>query len=116
MSKQPNILVIMVDELAPQFMPDYGHDVVQTPNISRLAARGTVFDNAYTSSPLCAPARASFMTGKLALRSTPMTMALNCLHQFLQLRIFSDPLATRRHSSARCTLSDRINCMVLKSV
>ena len=65
MSKQPNILVIMVDELAPQFMPDYGHDVVQTPNISRLAARGTVFDNAYTSSPLCAPARASFMTGKL---------------------------------------------------
>lgn len=65
MSKQPNILVIMVDELAPQFMPDYGHDVVQTPNISRLAARGTVFDNAYTNSPLCAPARASFMTGRL---------------------------------------------------
>ena len=65
MSKQPNILVIMVDELAPQFMPDYGHRVVKTPNISRLAARGTVFDNAYTSSPLCAPARASFMTGRL---------------------------------------------------
>ena len=65
MSKQPNIFVIMVDELAPQFMPDYGHHIVQTPNISRLAARGTVFDNAYTSSPLCAPARASFMTGRL---------------------------------------------------
>ena len=65
MSKQPNILVIMVDELAPHFMPDYGHHVVQTPNISRLAASGTVFDNAYTSSPLCAPARASFMTGRL---------------------------------------------------
>jgi choline-sulfatase len=65
MNKQPNILVIMVDELAPQFMPDYGHRVVKTPNISRLAARGTVFDNAYTSSPLCAPARASFMTGRL---------------------------------------------------
>jgi choline-sulfatase len=66
MSKQPNILVIMVDELAPQFMPDYGHHLVQTPNISRLAARGTVFDNAYTNSPLCAPARASFMTGRLS--------------------------------------------------
>ena len=65
MSKQPNILVIMVDELAPHFMPDYGHHVVHTPNISRLAASGTVFDNAYTSSPLCAPARASFMTGRL---------------------------------------------------
>lgn len=65
MDKQPNILVIMVDELAPQFMPDYGHRVVKTPNISRLAASGTVFDNAYTSSPLCAPARASFMTGRL---------------------------------------------------
>lgn len=66
MNKQPNILVIMVDELAPQFMPDYGHHLVQTPNISRLAARGTVFDNAYTNSPLCAPARASFMTGRLS--------------------------------------------------
>ena len=65
MSQQPNILVIMVDQLAPQFLPDYGHHVVKTPNISRLAARGTVFDNAYTSSPLCAPARASFLAGML---------------------------------------------------
>ena len=65
MSQQPNILVVMVDQLAPQFLPDYGHHVVKTPNISRLAARGTVFDNAYTSSPLCAPARASFLAGML---------------------------------------------------
>ena len=65
MEKLPNILVLMVDELAPQFLPDYGHPLVKTPNISSLAKNGMVFDNAYTSSPLCAPARASFMAGRL---------------------------------------------------
>ena len=58
MEKLPNILVLMVDELAPQFLPDYGHPLVKTPNISSLAKNGMVFDNAYTSSPLCAPAEA----------------------------------------------------------
>ncbi|MBT0957298.1 choline-sulfatase [Alphaproteobacteria bacterium KMM 3653] len=60
----PNILVIMADQLAPQFMGTYGHGVVQTPNIDALAARGARFDAAYCNSPLCAPSRASFMAGQ----------------------------------------------------
>lgn len=54
----------MFDQLAPQFLPFYGHPVVQTPVMNRLADQGTVFDAAYCNSPLCAPARFSLMTGR----------------------------------------------------
>ena len=62
--KQPNILLFMLDQLAPQSLPDYGHKLVQTPNISALAANGTVFDNFYCNSALCGPSRFSFMSGR----------------------------------------------------
>ena len=61
---QPNIVVIMADQLAPQFTGTYGHPIVQTPHMDALASRGTRFDAAYCNSPLCAPSRASFMTGQ----------------------------------------------------
>jgi choline-sulfatase len=65
MTTPPNIVLIMADQLAPQFTGTYGHPVVKTPNMDALAARGTRFDAAYCNSPLCAPSRASFMTGQL---------------------------------------------------
>ena len=40
-----------------------GHPLVKTPNIDKLAARGTLFTNAHTQSPLCNPARTSLMVG-----------------------------------------------------
>ena len=64
MPERPNILLIMSDEHAPQFCGCYGHPVVQTPNLDRLAAEGTLFKNAYTNCPICVPARAAFMTGR----------------------------------------------------
>ena len=64
MGNQPNILVIMADQLAPHFCGSYGHPVVKTPHMDRLAARGTRFDAAYCNSPLCAPSRFSFMSGQ----------------------------------------------------
>jgi choline-sulfatase len=63
--KHPNILVIMVDQLAPQFLSAYGHPLVKTPNIDRLCAEGVVFDAAYCNAPLCAPARYVMMSGRL---------------------------------------------------
>jgi choline-sulfatase len=60
-----NILFLMADQLAPQSLPFYGHKLVKAPHLEALAARGTVFENAYTNSPLCVPARASLMTGQL---------------------------------------------------
>ena len=63
--KPPNILLIMADQLAPQYTATYGHPLVQTPNIDALAKRGMRFDAAYCNSPLCAPSRFSFMSGQL---------------------------------------------------
>ena len=60
----PNLLLIMSDEHAPMFSGPYGHPLVQTPNLDRLAAEGVVFQNAYCNSPLCTPSRMSFMTGR----------------------------------------------------
>ncbi|SVD33138.1 uncharacterized protein METZ01_LOCUS385992, partial [marine metagenome] len=61
---RPNILLIMTDEHAPMYSSTYGHPLVQTPQMDRLAAEGTTFDNAYCNSPLCLPSRMSFMTGR----------------------------------------------------
>ena len=68
MADAPNILLIQADQLAPQFLPPYGHEVVQAPNLSQLADEGVVFDAAYCNSPLCAPSRFSMMTGRLPTR------------------------------------------------
>ena len=59
-----NLLIIMVDEMAAQAVGCYGHPVVKTPNIDRLAARGVRFTKAYASSPICVPSRAAFATGR----------------------------------------------------
>jgi choline-sulfatase len=66
MTLPPNILLIMADQLMPFLTGAYGHPVVQTPNLDRLAAGGVRFDAAYTPYPLCAPARAVFMAGRYA--------------------------------------------------
>ena len=61
----PNILVLMVDQLNGTLFPDGPADWLHTPNLRKLAERSTRFKNAYTASPLCAPGRASFMSGQL---------------------------------------------------
>jgi choline-sulfatase len=66
---KPNILFIMADQLAAQFLAAYGHKITKTPNLDRLAKSGVVFENAYSSSPLCAPARATIMNGLLPSRT-----------------------------------------------
>ena len=60
----PNFLVIMSDEHNPKIAGYAGHPVVDTPNLDKLAARGTSFTSAYTTSPVCIPARAGFAAGK----------------------------------------------------
>ncbi len=62
---KPNILIVMVDQLNGTLFPDGPADWLHAPNLKALAARSTRFRNAYTASPLCAPGRASFMSGQL---------------------------------------------------
>jgi choline-sulfatase len=67
--RPPNILLVMVDQLAASWLPAYGHGVVQAPHLTALAREGVVFDAAYCASPLCAPSRASLLTGRLPSRT-----------------------------------------------
>ena len=57
------LLILMSDEHDPRYSGCYGHPQVKTPNIDRLAERGVVFDATYCASPVCSPARASWLTG-----------------------------------------------------
>ncbi len=64
MGAQPtNVLFILSDEHTRDVTGCYGHPFIRTPNLDRLAARGTRFDAAYTNCPICVPARASLHTG-----------------------------------------------------
>ena len=62
--KPGNVLFIFSDEHDPRYMGSSGHPFVMTPNLDKLAARGTRFTNAWTPCPVCVPARASLATGR----------------------------------------------------
>lgn len=67
--EQPNILIIQADQMAPRALPMHANEVAKTPTLDRLAARSTVFDNAYCNYPLCGPSRASMMYGLRAFNA-----------------------------------------------
>ena len=61
--RRPNVLFIAVDDLNDWVGCLRGHPQAQTPNIDRLARRGTLFTNAHCQAPLCNPSRSSLLTG-----------------------------------------------------
>ncbi len=63
MTSQKNLLVLISDEHRRDAMGCAGHPLVKTPHLDALAARGTLFGNAYTPSPMCVPARAAIACG-----------------------------------------------------
>ena len=60
---RPNVLVFFCDQLRRDLLDCYGDTLVRTPHIDALAAEAVVFDQYYTPTPICSPARASLMTG-----------------------------------------------------
>jgi arylsulfatase A-like enzyme len=65
----PNVVLIFADDLGIGEVGAYGQQKVPTPNLDRLAKEGTRFTRFYTASPVCAPSRASLLTGKHTGRS-----------------------------------------------
>ena len=61
---RPNILLILSDQMVAALTGAYGHPVVRTPHLDRLAEEGVRYDAAYTAFPLCAPGHACLMTGR----------------------------------------------------
>jgi arylsulfatase len=62
--KQPNILWICTDQMRFDTLGCYGNTFVLTPNIDKLAARGVLFENAFSQATMCTPSRSSFLTGR----------------------------------------------------
>ncbi len=61
---RPNIVVVLVDDMRWDEFGKAGHPYLQTPNIDRIADEGAMFRNAFSTTPLCSPSRASFLTGQ----------------------------------------------------
>ncbi len=61
---KPNILYVFADQLRYSELGSSGNKIVQTPNLDKLAERGIVFDQAFSSCPICSPYRCQIITGK----------------------------------------------------
>ena len=63
---RPNIVFILIDDLRWDELGIAGHPYIKTPNIDRIGKEGAMFRNAFMTTPLCSPSRASFLTGQYA--------------------------------------------------
>ncbi len=63
-SGRPNILVMLCDDLGYGDLECYGHPVIKTPNLNRLADEGVKFTDFYAAAPVCSPSRAGMLTGR----------------------------------------------------
>ena len=70
---RPNVLWLSVEDMSP-WLACYGDDTVPTPNLDRLASASVRYSNAFATSPVCAPARSSLITGMYATRIGTMHM------------------------------------------
>jgi choline-sulfatase len=97
-----NVLLIMADQLNPMVLAAHGGRA-RTPAIDRLAANGVVFDGAYCNSPLCAPSRAAFMTGRLPSRTggydnaAPFGSDVPTFAHLMRMRGYRTTLAGKMH-------------------
>lgn len=65
----PDVIVILADDMGWGDLGVYGHPVIKTPNIDKLAAEGSRFDAMYVPTPVCAPSRAALLTGRYGIRN-----------------------------------------------
>jgi len=98
-SERPNIVFVLVDDLRWDEIGAAGHPYVKTPNIDRIASEGAYFTNAFTTTPLCSPARATFLTG-LYPHSSGITDNLARNEQSHRLETFPKMLNANGYNTA----------------
>ncbi len=103
MAKRPNFLFVMADQLAAQALPAYGKTPVMAPHLDRLAGQGVVFENAYCTFPLCAPARFSLLSGRLPSRigaydnAVELPASVPTFHHYLRTAGYRTCLSGKMH-------------------
>ena len=124
MNRQPNILFVMADQLAPAFLPAYGHPVVKTPHLDALAGQSTIFDAAYCNYPICAPSRFSMLSGQLSSRigaydnGAEFPSSVPTLMHYLRAAGYHTALAGKMHfvgADQRHGYEDRLNTDIYPS-
>jgi arylsulfatase A len=71
--KQPNFIVILADDLGWGDLGCYGHPVIKTPNLDKLASEGMRFTQCYSASAVCSPSRSAILTGRTPYRNGVFT-------------------------------------------
>ncbi|MER7795506.1 sulfatase-like hydrolase/transferase [Streptomyces sp. NPDC097640] len=116
MSRRPNFVVFVADQLRADALGAFGNPLVSTPNLDALAARGTRFTQAFAQHPVCSPSRASFLTAWY-----PHTAGHRSLNNLLKphepnlLRILKDAgyhvtwAGTRGHALAQGVTEDSVH-------
>ena len=105
MPKNRNVVLILVDQLRPDFIGPYGADFIRTPNLDELAKNGVTFDNAIASATVCAPSRASVLTGEFVSGHDAWT---NDVPFGRNAEFFPDRLASRGYMTAAVGVSDHV--------
>jgi arylsulfatase A-like enzyme len=67
-TRRPNVVLILADDLGYADLGCYGSTIARTPHLDKLAAEGVRFTDAYSTAPLCSPARAGLLTGRYQQR------------------------------------------------
>lgn len=104
---QPNVILIYADDLGRGLLGTYGQEIIKTPNIDRLADEGMRFENAY-GCMLCAPARASLITGMHDCHSNVWNITQAGIYKKLDIDFTLDEIKEKIHKVAIPAKEDEV--------
>ena len=99
-AQQPNVIMILIDDMGWADSSTYGSTYYQTPNMTRLAKQGMLFTDGYATSPLCSPTRASIMSGQHPSRLR-MTVAVTPKDKFEPKALPPNTVSTKTSGASR---------------